>query len=335
MRFDDVVDALDEHARDTVGKILDHLGLSFGDLIPSRRTTQETSHIAGRLVIVKEDDYPVSLVDLDGRSVTLNLQKVIQDQTVDGLISGLVCVVEGTNPDGNCFIVDKVHMTATHKPSSKPLANEPTGASICVASGPFGSQANLEAFVDKMKNADVVIVCGKLTEAETMRLQHACSERRISLAIVPHHESEGSSLFVYPQPRNPSLLSISSGEDNKNSGITVGIHSVDLLKILAREEFSLKQNRDRSVSMCNYVLAQGCFFPLYPAPEGSLPFDVTHIERLRFAERPHVLIVPSVVKEFVKYVDGTWCVNPRSMEMRMISWISVKDGSIRVEVERI
>lgn len=358
LRYDDMTDALDEHLREISQRICQRANIDPASLVPAKRVVHEKSCLVGRIVVDTASDYPVDLVDAAGRRVHLNLAQVVQNGSFDGLFSGLVVVVEGTCPDGNVFIVENVLMDSTSPPAaisatagSLPAAD--TGGSpsaavdlcICCAAGPFGGGAMFEALLERARQADVLIVCGKLTAREQQILASPQSSFGYhgTVIVVPSHESERNPLFVYPQPENPTVLRISSSLAN-SFGLSIGVQSADILKALAKEEFSLKQSRDRSTSLCRFLLSQGCFYPLFPAPEG-FPLDLYHMERLRFVERPHVLLFSSVVNPFVRMVDGAVCLNMRTMELRTFAWISVRQNhaaaasgagaDIRVDIERL
>lgn len=65
--------------------------------------------------------------------------------------------------------------------------------------------------------------------------------------------------------------------------------------------------------LARHVLTQRNFYPLYP-PEAGVPFDVEHHAQIgRLRVRPHVLILPSDLRYFIKEVDGSIVVNPEHL----------------------
>jgi len=122
--------------------------------------------------------------------------------------------------------------------------------------------------------------------------------------------------FVYPQPPfagfdappiksfwDPSLLSI--------GGVLLGATSTDILFHLGAEEISFPPGAsDRLARLCAHILAQKSFYPLHP-PSEDVNMDYSLYERhATLAKKPHLLILPSELKQFVKDVSGVVCLNP-------------------------
>jgi len=125
--------------------------------------------------------------------------------------------------------------------------------------------------------------------------------------------------FVYPQPPfgspafeptmniksfwDPSLLSI--------GGLLLGATSTDILFHLGAEEISHPPGAsDRLARLCAHILAQRSFYPLHP-PSEDVNVDYSLYEQHSgLANRPHVVILPSELKQFVKDVSGVVCLNP-------------------------
>jgi len=128
--------------------------------------------------------------------------------------------------------------------------------------------------------------------------------------------------FVYPQPPltldpegrtdlgqvkafwDPSIISI--------GGALVGVTSTDVLFHLGAEEISVfpPGSSDRLARLCNHLLSQHSFYPLHP-PNEDVNLDHDLYERHAvISHKPHLLILPSELKQFVKNVSGCVCVNP-------------------------
>jgi DNA polymerase alpha subunit B len=65
--------------------------------------------------------------------------------------------------------------------------------------------------------------------------------------------------------------------------------------------------------LARHIITQGNFYPLYPNDE-AVPLDVEHcIEFGKLETTPHILILPSDLRHFIKDVDGTIVVNPERL----------------------
>ncbi|CAG2063043.1 unnamed protein product, partial [Timema podura] len=132
-------------------------------------------------------------------------------------------------------------------------------------------------------------------------------------------------------------------------GLIVGITSVDVLLNIGKEEISLpcspelgsgsqtlglvsrdgwfpyilswppawfqssSTKGDRLGRLASHVLAQQYFYPLYP-PEESLNVDLELLEKhTHLGVTPHVLILPSDLRSFIKDINGCVVVNPERL----------------------
>lgn len=63
--------------------------------------------------------------------------------------------------------------------------------------------------------------------------------------------------------------------------------------------------------LCSHLLSQRNFYPVYP-PDESVPFDAENwFEFGQMNCTPHVLVLPSELRYFIKEVDGCVVVNPQ------------------------
>ncbi|CAL1298474.1 unnamed protein product [Larinioides sclopetarius] len=70
------------------------------------------------------------------------------------------------------------------------------------------------------------------------------------------------------------------------------------------------QQPDRFGRLCKHLLTQKHFYPLYP-PNEEINVDFSHHElHAPLPVMPHVLIVPSDFRYFIKDINGCCCVNP-------------------------
>uniref|UniRef100_A0A8V0XAX4 DNA polymerase alpha subunit B n=1 Tax=Gallus gallus TaxID=9031 RepID=A0A8V0XAX4_CHICK len=130
-----------------------------------------------------------------------------------------------------------------------------------------------------------------------------------------HHD------FVYPQP--PFVCPELPKEDKARvhfmpdpctldiNGVVLGLTSTDLLFHMGAEEISSSSGTsDRFTRILQHILTQRSFYPLYPPAE---EMNVDYESFSSFASlpvTPHVLIIPSELRYFVKEVLGCVCINP-------------------------
>ena len=67
---------------------------------------------------------------------------------------------------------------------------------------------------------------------------------------------------------------------------------------------------DRLTRLTNHLLSQRSFYPLYP-PTDEMNIDYAHHEHYAVLPiTPHIMVVPSDLRYFVKDINGCCCVNP-------------------------
>jgi hypothetical protein len=256
-----------------------------------------------------------------------------------------VAVIRGINTGGSSIIVQEMYTRATHMLPVHQDQNQPSETAsgpeyaLCIASGPFSSGA-MDAMFAKAASTgcNVIVICGKLTRADKKSAETRAFEKAMQLVIVPSYDSDDTDLMVFPQPRNPAVFEVRSETETSGAEsskpLSVAVVGADVLFGIARDEVQLQRDRDRFSSLCRYCLDQGSFCPLVPPPEG-IPLDMTLLDKLNFTQRPNVLVMPSMLKEFAKDVDGTLCVNPRMMQHGQIAILTVRGAQLRVDVERV
>jgi len=105
---------------------------------------------------------------------------------------------------------------------------------------------------------------------------------------------------------DPAMISI--------GGVVIGATSVDILKHLGANELAQSTiNSDRMGRIARHLLHQRNFYPLYPSDE-SVPLDVLNwADNAQMGCTPHILILPSDLRHFIKDVDGTVVINPERL----------------------
>lgn len=82
--------------------------------------------------------------------------------------------------------------------------------------------------------------------------------------------------------------------------------------------------RDNMMSLCRDIIDQQSYYPMFPPPKEmshELNLDVSHLELASFPNGktgeedeekviPDILILPSMLKHFIKKVDQSLCINP-------------------------
>lgn len=81
---------------------------------------------------------------------------------------------------------------------------------------------------------------------------------------------------------------------------------------------------DRLGRLADHVLAQTCFYPVYPPPE-DVNVDTDLWEKHAFFDQqPHVLILPSDMRCYCKVINECMTLNPERMYKHAYARLSVK-----------
>ncbi|CAG2183338.1 unnamed protein product [Oppiella nova] len=84
--------------------------------------------------------------------------------------------------------------------------------------------------------------------------------------------------------------------------------STDVLLHLSKEEISAGQNIERLSRLCKHIVNQRNFYPIFP-PNPDVNVEFTKYDFLRLPVSPHILILPSDLKEFVKNISRAVVIN--------------------------
>jgi len=76
-----------------------------------------------------------------------------------------------------------------------------------------------------------------------------------------------------------------------------------------RKKQGSSETQDRLGKLCEHLINQRNFYPLFP-PHESSQLDLTHPEQLEFPFTPDILMLPSDLALFAKNVKECLCVNP-------------------------
>lgn len=97
------------------------------------------------------------------------------------------------------------------------------------------------------------------------------------------------------------------------AGLRVGLTSTDVLLHLGKEEISAGATTDRMSRLAGHLLSQQSFYPLYP-PAEELSVDLQRWSlHCHLPAPPHLLILPSDLRHFIKNVHGCVVLNPERL----------------------
>uniref|UniRef100_A0A8C7EG78 DNA polymerase alpha subunit B n=1 Tax=Nothoprocta perdicaria TaxID=30464 RepID=A0A8C7EG78_NOTPE len=253
------------------------------------------------------------------------------------LFPGQVVIVEGTNSTGKCLVASRLYEVPA----------DPEPRTVLVACGPYTPSDGIgyEPLSDLLDvvardKPDVCILFGPFLDAqheevENCRLLGSFSDifKLCLKTIIEGTRSAGSRLVlvpsqrdvahdpVYPQPPfsyaelpkedKPRVHFVSDPCTLEIHGTVFGLTSTDLLFHMGAEEISSSPGvADRLTRILRHVLTQRSYYPLFPPAEG-LNVDVEALcARAALPVTPHVLVLPSELRFFVKEVLGCVCVNP-------------------------
>ncbi|XP_066590123.1 DNA polymerase alpha subunit B isoform X2 [Prorops nasuta] len=280
--------------------------------------------------------------------ITLNLQEV-QNYSV---YPGQIVAVEGTILD-NVLNVRKLFTEGYVPLADTPRLREKIN--IVVAAGPFTTSDGLhfQPLWDLMKNISenephLVILVGPFLEQSHPYIKGLkctyddCFNRIITRiadeirgksthVVIVSSNRDAHHDVIFPTPEysttkanelpnlhlmpDPTMLDI--------DGLVIGITSVDVLKHLSHVEMTNSTVHNRMTRLANHVLAQSCFYPIYP-PFEKLCVDTTLWEKYAFFDRqPHMMILPSDIHYFCKPVNKTVVINPERLTKFHYANISV------------
>lgn len=282
-----------------------------------------------------------------GKTVLLDLSQLEKFSFFPGqIIAG-----QGINSLGKKLILSSLYENTLLPFPSKPpnFSNCLDSLSIVVAAGPFTTSDTLsyeplsdllEYIKDHKPHACILI--GPFVDMKHEEIEHGNIGEtyedffqslmsnllnilgHVSTKIVlvascrdAHHEAiyptppyrlrqHSKKLFLAP---DPCLLEI--------EGVVFGITSSDILFHLGKEEIAFPpQSPDRLGRLCSHLLAQRSFYPLYP-PDEEINIDYLNFEQYALLPvMPHILILPSDLRYFVKDINGCCCINPERLTKR-------------------
>ncbi|XP_061721903.1 DNA polymerase alpha subunit B [Cydia pomonella] len=265
------------------------------------------------------------------------------------LFPGQVVVMRGTNPRGDKFLAQEVFCDGSlplpdHRAD---MINALQGnLSMVVAAGPYTTSDNLSyeplkdlvAYISTHK-PHIVIMTGPFMDADHAKLKDntlaetykslfeklidslaelstSCPSTKIY--IVSSHK-DAFHLNIFPTPpystrrKHPHVHFVPDPCTLNIGGIIVGATSADVLMQISQEEISLGMGGDKLARMASHVVWQQCYSPLFPAPPAQPTDAALWAQHAQVPATPHVLLLPSNFRYFVKEVNGTVVVNPERL----------------------
>jgi len=254
--------------------------------------------------------------------------------------------VEGPNPSGKLLLVNKLYQTLP-LPFHVTEQSNPIPFSVIVAAGPWTTSDNMEyapldAFLNEVSNnpPEVLILVGPFVDTDhpfvqsgvlpetfeqkleiiIQKIIERANEWETTKIIIIPSLKDASHPFVFPQP--PFEVSPELKEKTTNqilfyphpatftvNGVSCGISSNDILFHLNQDQASSLHDTDRLGKMCEHVITQRSYYPLYP-PSVQAANDMCRLEFMDFPFTPDILLLPSDLKFFVKNTKDVLCINP-------------------------
>ncbi|KAL1460789.1 hypothetical protein WDU94_012738 [Cyamophila willieti] len=276
--------------------------------------------------------------------------------TSDGKLNAASILLEGdeaTAPGG--FIASKLYTDVTLPlPEAKPRLDSNTGSlSIFVSAGPYTqtdtlSYKPLEDLIalTVQQEPDVLILIGPLLDANHPLLHNGSLaetfedfyiklidsivqplEKVKTQVIIVASYREATSPCRYPTPppfcttglKRSKVTFMADPSTVDISGVILGVTSVDVLMHLGREEFAVAPTMsDRLSRLASHLIHQQSYYPLMP-PNIELPIDMECWELYaQLPVTPHIMILPSDLRYFVKDLCGCVVINPERLSKGMV-----------------
>ncbi|XP_063831436.1 DNA polymerase alpha subunit B isoform X1 [Ostrinia nubilalis] len=338
----------DNHISYTSKCIMKKAGLSGPSSV--RHKTQTEVVVAGRIECDADARLNPKCVVLQGTwedSLSQAVPVDIDNLKQYSLFPGQVVVMKGINPRGDKFIAHEVFCDASQPiPDHKAdIMNCLQGTmSMLVVAGPYTTSDNMnyEPLKDLVTyisshRPHVVIMTGPFMDsdhskvkdnsmAETYKsffdklvdsLGELSSSSPYTRIYIVSSLKDAFHVNIYPTPPyssrrkhanihflpDPCTLSI--------SGIVVGVTSTDVLMHVSQEEISAGVSGDRLSRLAGHVAMQQTYYPL---AGGAVPRDAAlWAAHAQLPSTPHVLVLPSTFRYFVKDVNGCVVVNPEHL----------------------
>lgn len=318
-----------------------------------RSASNETITAVGRICCDSVGRLNAASVLLEGSreisgaaAVPLDLSQLAEFSLFPGQIVG----VRGVNTTGNKLVVQEIIPGKVLPLPDSPITIKSTAGPVqlMVACGPFTTTENLlyEPLTDLLTVVQenpphLLILMGPLLDAahphvvnnelsEThdavfnrcVRIITSTLENTGTQVVLVSSNRDVCSHMAYPTPpygisgpitcvSDPALLDI--------EGVVVALTSTDILFHLGKEEISFPpQGSDRLGRLTSHLFRQHSLYPLYPPPEGMC-IDQDQLDtHARLPCTPHILILPSDLRYFIRDLQDCVVVNPERLAKGLI-----------------
>ncbi|XP_026760615.2 DNA polymerase alpha subunit B isoform X2 [Galleria mellonella] len=318
----------------------------------TRHKTQIVVTVAGRIECDADARLNPKSVVLQGtweESLSQAVPVDIDNVKQYSLFPGQVVVMRGINPRGDQFIAHEILSDAS-KPVPDPKAdmmNTLEGTlSMVMAAGPYTTSDNmtyepLKDFITYIgtHRPHVVIMTGPFMDVEHSKIKDnsmaetykSYFEKLIDNLAELNTTSPYTKIYIvsslkdvfhvniYPTPPystrrkyhnihflpDPCTLNI--------NGVVVGLTSTDVLMNISQEEISFGPVGDKLSRLCAHVVQQQCWAPLWPPPAAQPCDAALWAAHAHLPCTPHLMLLPSNFRYFVKEVYGCVMVNPEHL----------------------
>lgn len=239
------------------------------------------------------------------------------DLTFDGSLK--MCIVSGPFPEditSDNGLVNKL--------SSNLIACQPD---VIILIGPFVDESEPEVhfrrdihnYVDNLVE-HLQKVCPDAHYIIVPSTLDLINERVMPSPPIKLSSSDSESQRIHSMP-NPCFVNV--------NGIHLAITSCDVIMHLVREEFnkSSTQKEGRMSRLCQHLIRQRTLYPIFPPAENAC-VDFTHYKYLQMPVRPHLMIVPSVLKGFILPELDVTCVNSESIRKGIFVTVEIDKSKL-------
>ncbi|XP_054169161.1 DNA polymerase alpha subunit B-like [Oppia nitens] len=273
------------------------------------------------------------------------------------LFAGQVMACKAINESGKSLIVQEIidFNQILEYPTLAPTFQQPV--TIVVATGPFNTNQTidfkpLKTFMDYVKKyePDFCILLGPFVDSMNEKL--LTTEERVdhifynqmtyisqelmdikTEAIVIPSTRDLNMFNLFPSAAFDCFSTAKAFKSNKIhyfsnpcilniSGLIIAMTSTDVLLHLSKEEISAGQNTDRLSRLCKHIINQKSFYPIFP-PNPEVNLEFTKYDFLRLPVNPHIILLPSDLREFVKNISHSVVINTGRISKNKLTRIRV------------
>ncbi|XP_053377619.1 DNA polymerase alpha subunit B-like isoform X1 [Mercenaria mercenaria] len=337
--LNDMIEDMAEHLQ-KIHKIEEYMHVAL--------PTQEEVTVAGRICCDSNGKLNPKSVVLEGSIDTSSGKTIPVDLSQlkeYALFPGQLVAMAGHNSTGQKFVASKlfesVSLPLPEIPANTDTKN--TRLSVMVAAGPFSTSDCLsyEPFTDlieqiQLTRPDVCILMGPFVDCKNAEIENGkltvtyddiftqkldevatvTANLNVQLVVLPsqrdmHHDPVYPTL---PYSLDKTYKHVHFASDPctlRINNIVFGLTSTDVLFHMGTEEITFPPgSSDRLGRLTQHLLNQHSYYPYYP-PHEEMCIDYEKFQTTCIMPTtPHILIVPSEFKQFIKEMKGCCCINP-------------------------